>query len=429
MKKTGDVGFFRSLCFLHRTAVQELWADNLLDSMDSAAMAIAMQEDGPSRTSRLARIMAAIADLLGAMARGCGGLRSGPAHNPAFAPALALVEAGELVEGLEGLVRAREGWVGEPRLLVRAARHYEGAVQALVRQTVLSARDQVARYEPSFSFCIDSSVNENINITTEQVHVDLDRGVEPVEVGVRVVARCPARLDLTGGWTDTPPICYEMGGKVVDLAIQVDGKKPIGCVAIREEKEGVRVVLAHGDTLEVRCLADMADHTNPGAPGALVKCCLIAAGLVHLDLPDKKFQERLARICGGGLRIELWSDLPQGSGLGTSSILAGAVLAALWTTLGAAYNRLELVHAVLVVEQLLTTGGGWQDQVEIDKHGYLCLNTLKGGWASSRNHPRHFSSGSQSQGRDGAASGNILVQSSSSSSSSTSSLCLHDHDD
>ena len=67
---------------------------------------------------------------------GCGGLRSGPAHNPAFAPALAVVEAGELVEGLEGLVRAREGWVGEPRLLVRAARHYEGAVQALVRQTV-----------------------------------------------------------------------------------------------------------------------------------------------------------------------------------------------------------------------------------------------------------------------------------------------------
>ena len=274
-------------------------------------------------------------------------------------------------------------------------------------------------------------MNENINITTEQVHVDLDRGVEPVEVGVRVVARCPARLDLTGGWTDTPPICYEMGGKVVDLAIQVDGKKPIGCVAIREEKEGVRVVLAHGDTLEVRCLADMADHTNPGAPGALVKCCLIAAGLVHLDLPDKKFQEHLARICGGGLRIELWSDLPQGSGLGTSSILAGAVLAALWTTLGASYNRLELVHAVLVVEQLLTTGGGWQDQVGIDKHGYLCLNNLKGGWASSRNHPRHFSSGSQSQGGSGASSGNILVQSSSSSSSSTSpsSLCLHDHDD
>ena len=65
----------------------------------------------------------------------------------------------------------------------------------------------------------------------------LDTANKQVELGVRVVARCPARLDLAGGWTDTPPICYEMGGKVVDLAIQVDHKKPIGCIAIREKDE------------------------------------------------------------------------------------------------------------------------------------------------------------------------------------------------
>jgi galactokinase/mevalonate kinase-like predicted kinase len=51
---------------------------------------------------------------------------------------------------------------------------------------------------------------------------------------------------------------------------------------------------------------------------------------------------------------------PQGSGLGTSSILAGAVVAACWTSAAASYTRSDLVHAVLVVEQLLTTGGGWQ---------------------------------------------------------------------
>ena len=198
----------------------------------------------------------------------------------------------------------------------------------------------------------------------KQVYVCLNSANKQVELGVRVMACCPARLDLAGGWTDTPPICYEMGGKVVDLAIQVDHKKPIGCTVIREEEEGVRVVLAHGELVEVRGLEDMADHTNPGAPGALVKCCLLAAGLVDLNLADQQFRERLAKICGGGLKVELWSDLPQGSGLGTSSILAGAVLAALWTTLGASYTRRELVHAVLVVEQLLTTGGGWQDQVE-----------------------------------------------------------------
>ena len=49
--------------------------------------------------------------------------------------------------------------------------------------------------------------------------------------------------------------------------------------------------------------------------------------------------------------------------MGTSSILAGAVISACWTTVGLKYSRSDLVHAVLVVEQLLTTGGGWQDQV------------------------------------------------------------------
>ena len=49
--------------------------------------------------------------------------------------------------------------------------------------------------------------------------------------------------------------------------------------------------------------------------------------------------------------------------MGTSSILAGAVISACWTAVGLQYSRSDLVHAVLVVEQLLTTGGGWQDQV------------------------------------------------------------------
>ena len=59
--------------------------------------------------------------------------------------------------------------------------------------------------------------------------------------------------------------------------------------------------------------------------------------------------------------MELWSDLPQGSGLGTSryryarpwylalpSILAGAVIAAIWTVLGAEYTRLEVASFDLI---------------------------------------------------------------------------------
>ena len=45
------------------------------------------------------------------------------------------------------------------------------------------------------------------------------------------------------------------------------------------------------------------------------------------------------------------------------SILAGAVMAALWRAAGAEYTTGSLIHAVLHLEQMLTTGGGWQDQV------------------------------------------------------------------
>lgn len=44
---------------------------------------------------------------------------------------------------------------------------------------------------------------------------------QQVPVGVWVEALSPARIDLAGGWTDTPPICYEQGGAVLNIAIKV----------------------------------------------------------------------------------------------------------------------------------------------------------------------------------------------------------------
>lgn len=48
---------------------------------------------------------------------------------------------------------------------------------------------------------------------------------------------------------------------------------------------------------------------------------------------------------------------------GTSSILAGAVMAVLYEVSGRSVDAESLIHAVLHLEQVLTTGGGWQDQV------------------------------------------------------------------
>jgi galactokinase/mevalonate kinase-like predicted kinase len=60
-------------------------------------------------------------------------------------------------------------------------------------------------------------------------------------------------------------------------------------------------------------------------------------------------------------RTHVRSSYP--AGLGTSSILAGVVLAALWRASGRDFTRSDINHAVLHLEQMLTTGGGWQDQV------------------------------------------------------------------
>lgn len=47
-----------------------------------------------------------------------------------------------------------------------------------------------------------------------------------------------------------------------------------------------------------------------------------------------------------GLEIETWSELPQGSGLGGSSILGAAVLAALWRVVGRRASHDDIIHAV-----------------------------------------------------------------------------------
>ncbi|XP_070118171.1 L-fucose kinase isoform X6 [Equus przewalskii] len=285
-----------------------------------------------------ARALACVADVLGCMAEGQGGLRSGPAANPEWMRPFSYLECGDLAGGVEALAQERDKWLSRPALLVRAARHYEGAGQILIRQAVMSAQHFVS--------------------------------TEPVELpapGQWVVAECPARVDFSGGWSDTPPLAYELGGAVLGLAVRVDGRRPIGARARRILEPELWLALGpQQDQMAMkivcRSLDDLQDYCQPHAPGALLKVAFICAGIV--DVRSKlSLSEQLLRTFGGGFELHTWSELPHGSGLGTSSILAGAALAALQRAAGRAVGTEALIHAVLHLEQLLTTGGGWQDQV------------------------------------------------------------------
>jgi galactokinase/mevalonate kinase-like predicted kinase len=65
---------------------------------------------------------------------------------------------------------------------------------------------------------------------------------------------------------------------------------------------------------------------------------------------------------GGGFEISLLAAIPKGSGLGTSSILAATVLGSLSDFCSLHWDHQAICHRTLILEQLLTTGGGWQAQ-------------------------------------------------------------------
>jgi fucokinase len=81
-------------------------------------------------------------------------------------------------------------------------------------------------------------------------------------------------------------------------------------------------------------------------------------GLFDPQLPMAEILSRL----GGGIEIKTAVDLPMGSGLGTSSILAATTLRAISEMMGVEMDNQSLSDHVMRLEQLMTTGGGWQDQ-------------------------------------------------------------------
>ena len=70
--------------------------------------------------------------------------------------------------------------------------------------------------------------------------------------------------------------------------------------------------------------------------------------------------------------------MPKGSGLGTSSILSGACVKALHEFLGLSCSEGALYDIVLCMEQMMSTGGGWQDQVGGLTNGIKYITTKSG---------------------------------------------------
>ena len=189
-----------------------------------------------------------------------------------------------------------------------------------------------------------------------------------------VWARSPVRIDIAGGWTDTPPFCLLEGGNVVNLAIELNGQPPLQCYVkpCRDYHIKLRSIdLGASEVVETN--EQLADYTKVGSPFSIPKAALTLAGFG--DAQNLKAQ---LETFGCGIELTLLSAIPAGSGLGTSSILAATVLGALNDFCGLGWDKNMIGHQTLVLEQLLTTGGGWQDQFGGVLGGVKLLQTTRG---------------------------------------------------
>ena len=178
-----------------------------------------------------------------------------------------------------------------------------------------------------------------------------------------VTVRLPVRINFGGGWSDTPPYCLEHGGTVLNAAITLDGKCPIE-VEIKRISER-KITLASTDNGSLRDFTDIAllqDCHNPADPFALHKAALIACGIIP-ETESIPLDEILEHLGGGFYLSTCVKNIPRGSGLGTSSILAGACVKAIYEFLGIEADDGVLYDCVMSLEQIMSTGGGWQDQV------------------------------------------------------------------
>ncbi len=238
------------------------------------------------------------------------------------------------------------------RLFTRNKRDlYENQCFSLIGESVLGTYGDFAKYDPANK------------IVKEEVSVKL-----------------PVRVNFGGGWSDTPPYCNENGGTVINAAITLNGKLPIEVVVSRiAEHKVILESTDNGSYREFTKIEDLQNCHNPHDTFALHKAALLASGIIPQESEDGFSLENVLSALGGGIYLSTRPiNIPRGSGLGTSSIISAACIKALLEFVGKIPESSEVYSRVLCLEQLMATGGGWQDQVGGFTRGIKILSTKPG---------------------------------------------------
>lgn len=178
-----------------------------------------------------------------------------------------------------------------------------------------------------------------------------------------VTVELPVRFDISGGWSDTPPYCLERPARVLNFALLLDGRRPV-----RVEAETLEEPVWELENQDLRARARVENPADVRSddfsdPFLLVRTALFIMGFAA----GKEITQ--------GVRLRTHSGVPRGSGLGTSSILGAAVIRALALLANRPDDWRSVSDLVLVLEQRMRTGGGWQDQAGGLIPGVKCVST------------------------------------------------------
>ncbi len=178
-----------------------------------------------------------------------------------------------------------------------------------------------------------------------------------------VLAQCPVRIDLAGGWTDMPPYTLRNGGAVINFSANLYNRAPVQVFCRKSSFPGILLVSIDKGSREIITDFQNLDPSGNSSTFSLHKAVISEAGFSKKFHPDCPSLHDLLERIGFGIELTTFCPIVQGSGLGTSSILASTILAALYQLLGRKFDLKDQMHTIIGLEQRLKAGGGWQDQI------------------------------------------------------------------
>jgi len=156
-------------------------------------------------------------------------------------------------------------------------------------------------------------------------------------------SKAPLRIGLAGGGTDVSPYSDEFGGAILNATISLNASATIEIIS------GNQIILEANDREETESFKWSSSLPING----------------HLDLL-KGVYNRIQKdypFANPGFRLSTFVDAPAGSGLGTSSTLAVAIVGAFVEMLQLPLGEYDIAHYAYEIErQDLGLAGGKQDQ-------------------------------------------------------------------